>query len=209
MSDATTDHRSASDDPSEVAVAKVYAEAFLDAVAGDDKQWAVDELNDFVEAFFDQNPEFESLLLGGGLSDEERSALLERAVLPRLSQLLANFVRVLDGRDRLGLIRTVAAEVTAIGDQLAGRTHVRLVSAQPLAEDQLAAIGERVGSAIGGTAVLDTEVDPALVGGLVIQVGDTVYDASIRTRLRQLRTSLRERASHEIQSGRDFLGSEG
>ena len=51
--------------------------------------------------------------------------------------------------------------------------------------------------------VLEPAVDPSLLGGLRIRVGDTVYDGSLRARLKQLRHRVRERSLHEIQSGRD------
>ena len=47
------------------------------------------------------------------------------------------------------------------------------------------------------------EVNPAILGGMVIRVGDTVYDSSLKARLRQLRGRLKQQATHEIQSGRD------
>ncbi len=53
--------------------------------------------------------------------------------------------------------------------------------------------------------MITLEVDPSLIGGLVIQVGDEVYDASVRNRLEQLRGRLIERKTHEIQSRRDQL----
>ena len=55
------------------------------------------------------------------------------------------------------------------------------------------------------TPVITLEVDPSLIGGLVVQVGDEVYDASVRTRLEQLRGRLIERKTHEIQSRRDHF----
>ncbi len=58
---------------------------------------------------------------------------------------------------------------------------------------------------IHATPVITLEVDPALIGGLVVQVGDAVYDASVRNRLERLRGRLIERKTHEIQSRRDHF----
>ena len=58
---------------------------------------------------------------------------------------------------------------------------------------------------IDATPVITLEVDPSLIGGLVVQVGDDVYDASVRTRLEQLRDRLIEGKTHEIQSRRDHF----
>ena len=61
----------------------------------------------------------------------------------------------------------------------------------------------RLATLIGAKPQLQLEVDPTLSAGLVVQVGDDVYDASVRTRLQRLRDRLIERKSHEIQSRRD------
>jgi F-type H+-transporting ATPase subunit delta len=58
---------------------------------------------------------------------------------------------------------------------------------------------------LGATAILKLEVDPSLIGGLIVQVGDDVFDASIRNRLEQLRQRLIEGKTHEIQSRRDHF----
>src|SRR2546430_2054695 len=58
---------------------------------------------------------------------------------------------------------------------------------------------------LGATPVVRLVVDPSLIGGLVVQVGDHVYDASVRNRLEQLRQRLIEGKTHEIQSRRDHF----
>ena len=78
-------------------------------------------------------------------------------------------------------------------------------SAVPLDDGQRSALEARLAGLIGGKPQLKLVVDPALIAGLVVQVGDDVYDASVRTRLTRLRDRLIERKSHEIQSRRDLL----
>ena len=56
--------------------------------------------------------------------------------------------------------------------------------------------------------VLELTVDPTLLGGLVVRVGDNLFDGSVRTRIDTLRKQLIERSSHEIQSGRDRFSSQ-
>ena len=59
------------------------------------------------------------------------------------------------------------------------------------------------GRRLGGTPVLTVQVDPALIGGVIVQAGDDVYDGSIRNHLEKLRHRLMEGKTHEIQSRRD------
>jgi F0F1-type ATP synthase delta subunit len=68
------------------------------------------------------------------------------------------------------------------------------------------ALGRLAGMAIAWQrrlVKLSEKLDPALLGGLVIRVGDTVFDGSVRTRLRRIREQLLQRSTHEIQSRRD------
>jgi F-type H+-transporting ATPase subunit delta len=68
--------------------------------------------------------------------------------------------------------------------------HARVRSATPLSDAQRERLQRALQQKIGGRIELELEVDPSLVGGAVAQVGDLVYDGSLRTQLRQLRASL-------------------
>ena len=72
-------------------------------------------------------------------------------------------------------------------------------------EAQRDALRDRLARLLGATPVLTLQVDPALIGGVIVQAGDDVYDASIRNHLEKLRHRLIEGKSHEIQSRRDHF----
>jgi F-type H+-transporting ATPase subunit delta len=80
---------------------------------------------------------------------------------------------------------------------------VQVRSAVPLADDQADRLRQQLRESLRLDPVLRTEVDPKLLGGIVVKVGDWLYDASVRARLDSIRKQLIERSSHEIQSGRD------
>ncbi|HEV3120667.1 MAG TPA: F0F1 ATP synthase subunit delta, partial [Isosphaeraceae bacterium] len=80
-------------------------------------------------------------------------------------------------------------------------------SASPLDDAQQAALRERLAQLTGATPILHVELDRSLIAGLVVQIGDHVYDASVRNRLQQLRRRLMEGKTHEIQSRRDHFSS--
>jgi F-type H+-transporting ATPase subunit delta len=65
------------------------------------------------------------------------------------------------------------------------------------------ALRDRLSGLVAGTPILTATIDPGLIGGLVVQVGDQLYDASVKNRLAQLRHRLIEGKTHEIQSRRD------
>ncbi|MFO0945283.1 MAG: F0F1 ATP synthase subunit delta [Planctomycetota bacterium] len=76
---------------------------------------------------------------------------------------------------------------------------------QALAKDQLDAVTKLIETKLKVKPDLTTEVDPRILGGLWMRVGDKVYDRSVRWNLNQLRESILTRSSHEIQSGRDIV----
>ena len=81
------------------------------------------------------------------------------------------------------------------------------VSAAPLPHDQQERLRNILASALGAEPILEFAVDPALVGGLRVRIGETLYDHTVRANLARLRTDLLARSANEIQSGRDRVDS--
>ena len=118
----------------------------------------------------------------------------------RTLEPVIRFLRVLNRHGRLGILPSVIRQARATLDRRMNRKAVTVRSAVPLDEAQQAALRDRLATMIHATPVVALEVDPSLIGGLVVQVGDAVYDASVRNRLERLRGRLSERKTHEIQS---------
>lgn len=197
------------DDPSSQAVARTYVVAYLEAAH---QEWraAAEELESFVNDFLGASVQFDELLRLPSLSNDEKTRLIDRCVAPRCSQRLTNFLKLLNERGRLELLQQMGQAVRAEIDARDGKISVVVQSAQPLSGANQQLVSARLAEQLGKQPVLQLEVDPELMGGLVIRVGDTVYDGSLRSRIRQLRGKLRERYLHEIQRGRDrFRSSEG
>ncbi len=190
------------EDPSAKAVARVYTLALLDA-AGEDKQGEIlEEFTSFHDEVLLKNATFEQLL-----TSQLKLGLIDRVVKPRASQTFTNFLLVLARHDRLELLPLILEESWAEHERRAGKSRVQIKSAVALSEEQLGRIKNRLQGALSSEPILMPAVDQELLGGLVIQVGDTVYDGSLRTRLKVLQQQLRERYLNEIQSGRDRFSS--
>lgn len=194
--------RSVMEDPAAQAGARVYADAFLQA-AGARTEELIEEFTSFQDDVLAKQPEFARLLMGRSLSRDEKVRLIDRVVASQASDLFANFLRVLARHDRLDLLPSILHEVHVKQERAGGRQRVTVTSAVPLTEETLARLRERLRVALSFDPVIIPKVDPKVLGGLVIQVGDTVYDTSLRARLNQLRSRLRQRSLYEIQSGRD------
>ena len=195
------------EDPHTGAVARVYADAFLNAVPPAELEAALEEFRSFVEDLLDKQPDFSRLLLSGTVSRDVKLALIDRVLAGRASDLLTNFLRVLARHDRLDLLPLILAQASIEYEKRTGRKRVQVVSAQPLSDGALEKIRERLAALLPFQPVLEPAVDPDILGGLRIRVGDTVYDGSLRARLKQLRSRVRERSLHEIQSGRNRFSS--
>lgn len=198
------------EDPSAKAVARVYSEAYLDAAKSIGVENPLEEFTSFHDEVIAPNPDFFQLLAAQFTSRADKEGIINRVVRPRASELFTHFLIVLTRNDRLDLLPLILSECWAEQERRAGQQRVEVQSAVELSEQQLGDIRERLKSVLNIEPIVVPRIDPHLVGGLVIRVGDTIYDGSLKTRLRMLAHRLRERYLHEIQSGRDrFSSSEG
>ncbi|HET6425275.1 MAG TPA: ATP synthase F1 subunit delta [Planctomycetaceae bacterium] len=195
--------RSVLDDPTVRSVARVYAVALLDAVGNGDVAAVLEEARSFITAVLDPNPKFERLLTSAALPLEDKLKWIEKVVAPAGTPIFTNMLRVLAKHDRLDIVRSVIDTLEREIEDRSGRKRVKVTSALPLSDTALAAIRTKLTSSLAADPILETSVDPALLGGVVIRIGDTVYDGSMRNRLKQLRARLRERCLNEVQRGRD------
>lgn len=118
-----------------------------------------------------------------------RAALAGAAAEPVGGQL-DNLVGLLVERRRVALLAAVAREYRRLLDRQRGVVAAVVTSAAPLTADETAAVQARVEAMTGATVSLRSEVDPALIGGLTVRIGDRLLDASIQGRLERLRSQL-------------------
>ena len=112
------------------------------------------------------------------------------------SPLFRKFLGVLNENGRLDLLPAIDAAYQKLRDTAAGRVRVKVTAAAYLADNQVAELKSILKDTLNADPVLDIWIDPDLLGGLVVQVGDKVYDTSVRTRLANLRTHLMASGTH-------------
>ncbi len=185
-------------------VARNFAEALLGAAEGAGQADGIlEEIEEIDRDVFKAHPGFVQLLRSRQLSAEEGERIVRDIFENRASDLAVRFLKVLNRHGRLPLFSAIAKELRQVWNKRHNLVPVEVRSAVPLDESQQAALSERVGRMIGATPILDVLTDRSLIGGVIVKVGDYVYDASVKNRLEQLRQRLIEGKTHEIQSRRD------
>lgn len=149
------------------------------------------ELASFVRAF-ETDPGLAVALASPSTTREDRLAVAEALIAAiKPSTTLANTLRLLADRRRLGDLPSLERTYRELADQKAGRVRAKVTSAVPLTEDAAARIGAALTAATQRTVVIERAVDPTILGGAVAQVGSQVFDGSIRNQIEQLKAQLK------------------
>ena len=165
-----------------------YAEAAFDIALRDGTVEAWRSELDKAAAALDV-AELREVLANPALPMQERAEVVNR-VFADLSAPTRNLVLLLLRRRRIEQLPRVAAEFRRLDDQRNGIVHAGATSAAPLGDAEIRAITARLEQLTGGQVALETSVDPDLLGGLVVRIGDRLIDGSVRGRLERLRNQL-------------------
>jgi F-type H+-transporting ATPase subunit delta len=165
----------------------VYAKALLGAAekAGQAER-SVEELEALVSDVLDKLPQLEEALRTPRLTHEERLPILEKAFGGKLSVTTLTFLKVVSKHNRLDCLRVIARAARKQLDAARGRVEVLVETAYPLSNPVRERIVARLTQLLGKQVNLQTQVNEDLLGGLVVRVGDTVYDASLAARLKRM-----------------------
>lgn len=121
---------------------------------------------------------------------QRRAVLASVAELLAASTLLKNFYSFLIDQRRLVSFAAIEEAYGELADADAGLAKAHVRTAAPLSDEQRNRLQSALGARAGGDVELDVEIDASLLGGVVAQIGDTVYDGSLKSQLQQLRASL-------------------
>jgi len=176
---------------SQLLIAQRYAKALLQiAEKQNDVSGLQKELNSIVRLVNSQ-PDLERLCLHPLIPPSRKAAVFDEILQTAgASQTIRRFFTVVAKAARLNLIYSFFVAFNELVDKHQGVLAAEVSSAQPLLENQLQSLNESFATRTGKTMRFVTRHDPALLGGLKVQVGSTIYDASLQGRLRMLRARL-------------------
>ena len=168
---------------------RVYARALFDAALEDDRLQPVREQLAQVVAAEAEVPELRELLRNPQLDPRARAAAL-KDLLAGGEELLRNFLLVLVDKGRTGQLEEISREFERLVAEHEGIVHAELTTAVELSDDDARDLLGQIEKASGRKIEATRKVDPALIGGIVLQVGSLRLDASVRGRLERLRREL-------------------
>ena len=167
-------------------IARVWARALFEVAKEHD---LLDEVREQLGAFVDalnENRDLMVFFFSPYFSTQEKKAGLERAVTGAEPALM-NFLEALIERHRMPAIFRIKARYDVLWEDERDLLPVEVTSAVELDKSIVGSIGDRIGEQTKRTVELSSKVDPDILGGIVLRVGNVVLDASIRNRLEQLR----------------------
>jgi F-type H+-transporting ATPase subunit delta len=174
-------------------IARVYASALFGAAKEGGKLDAIrEQLGAFAEAL-SQNREMQLFFFSPYFSSAEKEDGLKKAVADAEPQLL-NFLELLIEKHRMPVLFRIRRQFDALWAKENKRLGVVVTSAVELDPEIAKRIGSEIEEQTGNTVELQSRVDPDILGGLVVQVGNMVLDTSIRNRLEKLRKSVAQAA---------------
>ncbi len=170
--------------------ANAYAASLLELATEQKQAEQIGQELQAVRQIVGDNRTFSLYLSDPGISSTERGETLKRVFGGKVSQLLSNFLGVLNEKSRIGSIQQIAdAYDDLLGEQL-GKIEVDVTVATKLPPDQLEEVRKRVGTALKKDAVVHQYVDESIIGGIILRVQDKLFDASIKTQLKAMKQQL-------------------
>lgn len=178
-----------------VSISRRYARALIDVAAETQSVEPVATQLAALARAVEQSPELRDLVMNPAYTRAQRLSVVEGLfkLLGKVDPVLENTVRLLVERNRLAYLPDIARAYGEMADARAGRVRGHVTSAVPLPAEALASLTQQLEKLTQRSVVLETKVDPSLIGGVSAQVGSVVYDGSVRSQLEAMRRGLLER----------------
>ena len=174
------------------ASARRYAQAvFQIAVESDELERWLDDLTQLADSI--TNEEFRQILLAPRISMAQKESIIRASLGSSVGPLALNLICLLASRGQVQVLPGIADRYQEMLDAHQGVERAEVVSAVSLTDEQRGEVAQMLNDLSGRDVRLTTRVDPEILGGLVIRIGDRVMDGSARSRLQNMRRELARR----------------
>lgn len=186
-------------DPAGEQLGKIYAKALIGAAAkAGIADTVVADLGSLVDDCLSKNPALAEVLASPRVSDTEKERVIDRLFSDKLNPVLVRFLKVMAQRGRLGHVADVRQAAEVLQDEMQNRVIAEVRTAVPLDSSTRENVINRLQQSLNKTVRLKEIVDPQLLGGMVVRVGDTVFDGSVANQIDKLTQKVRAGFSSEL-----------
>ncbi len=176
----------------DASVARRYARALLALGLEEGRHEKYGEELEAVSRTLQASPEARDLAVNPGYSTQQRQGIIGTlASQLQLSPTVVSFLRLLVDRQRLTALPDMVRWYRELVDVQVGRIRAVVTSLEPLSQDDLTRLRDTLAATTRRSIVLEAKTDPSMVGGVITQVGATVFDGSLRTQLERMRDQLK------------------
>lgn len=190
-------------DTEKASIGDVYAKALL---AAGQKSGKTDELLEGLDAVTNVIrglPKLQAMLGSPRIATEAKQALLQKAFGGKLSKDLLNFLNIVGSRGRFDCLSQINESAARLYDDMTGNVLAEVITAESIDDSVANKIKSQFEQALSKKVTVRTKVDPSIIGGMVVRIGDTIHDGSVVNQLNQVRAKAVKRASDAIRSSLD------
>lgn len=182
-------------------VARNYADTLFELAQRHEGLDVFAEGIDTVAGLLDENPRFRLFLETPRIADADKKDVVRKVFGDRLPIPLVRFLLITIDKRRQRLLRAIARAYAARLDEHEGRAHVEVTLARPTDDATRDVLATRLTKMLGKKAIPHVRVKPAILGGVVVRAGDTIYDGSLRRRLEGMRRQLMKAQLPAVEQG--------
>jgi len=186
-------------DPGAEQVGKIYARALIGAA---DSAGVADEVLNQLSVLVDDclanNEKLCAAFASPRIDEAEKSRVIDRLFAGKFHPVLVNLLKIMGKRGRLGYVAAVRTAANEIHDEVLGRVVAQVTTAIAMDESSRMMVINRLEASLGKKVRLRETVNPDLIGGMVVRVGDTVYDSSVANQIDKMARKARAGFSREL-----------
>ncbi|MCC9168445.1 ATP synthase F1 subunit delta [Pontibacter harenae] len=177
---------------SDIRVASRYAKSLLELAQ---EKGVLEQVQEDMKLFSDvakQNRDFHLLLHNPIVKSDKKLAVINAIFKGKVQQMTLLFFQLVANKNREALLESVATEFKTQYNLIKGIQKAKVTSAAPLSSELRNEIGRRLVAETGKTIELEEHVDPSLIGGFVLRIGDRQIDSSVKNSLRKLKNNFND-----------------
>ncbi len=174
----------------DIRVAKPYARALYEAASEQNALPSITTDIDKLRELLEQSEELTQFLNSPLLTPQIKSDTFQQLFTDSMHPLTLNFFKLLASKQRERYLVAIMDVFSAIVDEAAGRVVAKVTTAVPITQNQEQQLVQQLSVYSGKQVRLETETDEQIQGGFIVQLGDTVFDASVTTQLQRLKRQL-------------------